>query len=148
MNTLMTPEELKAHALSFLQKEKLMVLGTSLQDQVWSATVYFVITDEFEIIFYSRPDTRHIDNLRQNPNVSAVITSSSKKNKSIQVSGVARSADGIEWNTYFPLYQAFMNKHGKHPERHQDRIVYVIKPREVWFIDEVLLGHYNRVRVI
>lgn len=146
MGILVTPEEVKLNAVKFLQSEHNMVLGTSLKDEVWSATVEFVATDEFELIFYSRPDSRHSQNIADNPNVSAVITQLPPKktgNLSIQMSGLARAADGAEWNHYYPIYEKKVKTAGKQP----DHIIYVIKPEEIWMIDEKLLGHRNRVEV-
>lgn len=146
MGTLVSKEELREHALSFLKKQEYMVIGTSLHDHVWSATVKFVVTDSFELIFYSRPDTLHSQNIEQNPHVSAVITEMPVKksgSRSIQLAGMARIADGVEWNTYYPLYK----KKVKNADSLQDYIVYVIKPEDVWMIDDKLWGIKARVQV-
>lgn len=147
MGTLVTAEELKQHALSFLKKERLMVIGTSDNDQVWSATVEYVVADDFELIFYSRPDSRHAENISKNENVSVVITEMPPKktgNKSVQLAGKARIAEGAEWNTYYPIYA----KKVKNADKQPDHIIYVIKPSEIWLLDEKLLGHRNRTKVI
>lgn len=140
------PDELREITMKFLKSRNLMVLGTSHKDKVWSATVYYVMTDDFEFIFYSRPDTRHSKNIGENENVSIVITEipvKNHKNRSIQISGIARRADGAEWNHYYPLYEAQIKQAAKYP----DHIIYVIKPEEIWMIDEKLLGHFNRVQI-
>ena len=146
MGTLLSTEELKEHALRFLKSKSLMVLGTSSNDKVWSATVYYVVTEEFEIIFYSRSDTRHTENIEINPNISVVVTEipiKSKKIKSIQLAGIARKADGADWNKYYLRYE----EKYKWAKEFPDHIIYVVKPLELWMIDEKLLGHFNRVQV-
>lgn len=146
MGTLVTAEELKQHTLAFLKKERVMVIGTSAKDQVWSATVEYVVIDGFELIFYSRPDSRHAENISKNENVSVVITEMPPKktgNKSVQIAGVARIAQGAEWNAYYPLYA----KKIKNADKQPDHIIYVVKPTELWILDEKLLGHQNRVKV-
>ncbi len=146
MGTLFSPEELKEHALKFLQERELMVLGTSLDNLVWSATVYYVATDEFELIFYSRPDTRHAENIEVNPNVSAVITEipvKNHKNRSVQIAGLARKIEGAEWNHYYSLYEKKIKQASKYP----DHIIYLVNPVEIWMINEKIFGHFNRIQV-
>ncbi len=123
-----------------------MVLGTSLDKLVWSATVYYVVTDEFEIIFYSRPDTRHAENIELNENVSVVVTEipiKNKKIKSIQLAGTARKIEGAEWNTYYSIYE----KKYEWAKEFSDHIIYLVKLLELWMIDEKLFGHFNRVQI-
>lgn len=146
MGTLVTTEELKESALQFLKKQDLMVLGTSKDNHVWSATVEYVVTDALELIFYSRPDARHSQNIKDNSNVSAVITEMPPKktgNLSIQIAGEAQRADGAEWNHYYPIYARKVKRAGDQP----DHIIYVIKPTELWIIDEKLLHSSNRTKV-
>lgn len=138
-----TKEELKAKALDFLRKQKLMVLGTSQKDLVWSATVHFAVTDKFELIFLSRPDSRHGLQIDKNPHVSGVVTSE-KTQQSIQIAGLCRIADGAEWNTYFQVFEEKFKNAGKRV----DQVVYVVNSSEVWMIDEKLVGGRLRKQVI
>lgn len=138
-----TKEQLKEKALDFLKKEKTMVLGTSTNDKVWSATVHFVETPELEIIFFSNPTSRHCQNILKNKNVSAVITNE-KMATSIQVAGTCRIADGVEWNTYFEIYA----KKVKNAAKRVDQVIYVITPEEMWMIDEKLIGGRARTQVM
>lgn len=145
-HVLLSREELKEHSLKFLKSQELMVLGTSANNNVWSATVCFAVTDTLEIVFYSRPTTRHCENIAVNSFVSVVITDmpvKAKKEQSIQIAGEARQADGAEWNVYYPLFE---KKH-TWAKSAADKIIYVIKPNEIFMIDEGLLGHHNRVQV-
>lgn len=147
MGTIVSEEELKDNAFAFLKSRNLMVLGTSAHNKVWSATVYYVVTDEFEFIFYSRPDTRHAENIETNEHVSIVVTEipvKDHKGKSIQLSGIARRADGAEWNHYYPLYEAQI----KQAATYSDHIIYVVKPTEIYMIDQKLLGTHNRIRIL
>lgn len=143
MGILITPEKLKEKALVFLAKEKTMVLGTAADDNVWSATVHFVETPEFEIIFFSNPTSRHCQNILKNKNVSAVITNE-KTVTSVQLAGTCRIADGVEWDKYFEIYA----KKVKNAAKRVDQVIYVISPTEVWMIDEKLAGGRSRTSVI
>ncbi len=141
----MNNDELGKIALGFLKKQKLMVLGTSVHNKVWSATVHFVVTPEFELIFFSRPDTRHSQNILKNPCVSAVVTDETKgKERSIQFAGTCRIADGVEWDKYFGMYAEKV----RNAEKRVDQVIYVISPSEVWLIDEKSTGHRSRILVV
>ncbi|MBP7832565.1 MAG: pyridoxamine 5'-phosphate oxidase family protein [Candidatus Levybacteria bacterium] len=143
MPMMLKPQELQEKALSFLAKERLMVLGTSLHDKVWSATVHFVETSEFEMIFFSNPSARHCQNILKNPHVSAVVTNE-KTATSIQFAGTCRIADGIEWDKYFEIYSQKV----KNAAQRVDQVIYVIKPDEVWMIDEKLTGGRSRTQIL
>lgn len=140
---MLEPQELQEKALRFLAKEKTMVLGTSHHDKVWSATVHFVETPEFEIIFLSNPQSRHCQNILKNKKVSAVITNE-KTAASIQLAGDCRIADGVEWDKYFEIYA----KRVKNASKRVDQVIYVVKPDEVWMIDEKLTGGRSRTQVL
>ncbi len=143
MSVLLSPQELKEKAISFLVKEKTMVLGTSLHNKVWSATVHFVPTEEFEIIFFSNPQSLHCQNILKNKNVSAVITNE-KTATSIQLAGTCRIADGVEWDKYFAIFA----KKVKNASKWVDQVIYVIRSSEVWMIDEKLTGGRSRTKVL
>lgn len=147
MGIIVSEEELKNHAFSFLEGKELMALATSHRDEPWATTVPFVVAPEFEIIFYSRPGARHTENIKKNNRVTGVISEipiHNNKERSVQVKGKVRKVDGVEWNTYYPLYEAKF----KNAKDFPDHIIYVIKPEEVWMIDEKIFGHKNRTRVI
>lgn len=143
MSILLDTHELQEKAIAFLAKQKTMVLGTSADNKVWSATVHFVETPEFEIIFFSNPKTRHCQNILKNKNVSAVITNE-KTVTSIQLAGECRIADGVEWDKYFEIYARKV----KNAAKRVDQVIYVITPSELWMIDEKLTGGRARTQVI
>lgn len=138
-----TREELKQKAFDFLNKEKIMVLGTSADNMVWSASMHFVETPDFEIIFFSNPKSRHCQNIFKNKNVSAVMINE-KTVTSIQLAGVCRIADGVAWDKYFEIYAGKV----KNAAKRVDQVIYVIKPEEVWMIDEKITGGRSRTQVI
>lgn len=139
----MNKEELKEKALVFLAKERIMTLGTSAKNKVWSAAVHFVETPDFEIIFFSNPTSRHCQNILENKHVSAVITNE-KTEVSIQLAGTCRIADGVEWDKYFEIY----SKKVKNASKRVDQVIYVITPEEMWMIDEKLTGGRARTQVL
>lgn len=147
MGIIVSEEELKDHAFGFLGTKELMALATSYKDEPWATTVPFVAAPAFEIIFYSRPGSKHTENIEKNDRVSAVVTEipvHNNKERSVQITGKVRKIDGVEWNTYYPLYESRFPEAKDYP----DHIIYVLKPEEVWIIDEKIFGHKNRTRVI
>lgn len=143
MTILLEQHELRDKALGFLEKQTTMVLGTATHNNVWSASVHFVTTPDFEVIFFSNPNSRHCQNILENRNVSAVITNE-KTAASIQLAGTCRIADGVEWDTYFDIYA----KKVKNAAKRVDQVIYVITPTELWMIDEKLTGGRARTQVV
>ena len=147
MGVIVSEEQLKDHAYDFLEGKELMALATSHKDEPWATTVPYVIAPEFEMIFYSRPGSKHTENIEKNNRVTAVITEipiHNNKERSVQVKGRVRKIDGVEWNTYYPLYEAKFPTAKNYP----DHIIYVLQPEEIWMIDEKTFGHKNRNRVL
>lgn len=147
MGIIVTGEELKDHAFDFLEGKELMALATSHKDEPWAVTIPYVVTPEFEMIFYSRPGVSYAQNLEKNDRVSVVITEipiHNNKLRSIEIKGRVRKVDGVEWNTYYPLYERQFPEARNFP----DHIIYVVKPEEVWMIDEKVFGHNDRTKVL
>ena len=59
--------------LKYFKGNRLMALGTSFKDRPWSATVFFAFDEKFNILFFSREDTRHCENIKNNKFVSVAI---------------------------------------------------------------------------
>lgn len=135
--------------LEYMEANRLMSLGTSLKDKPWLATVFYVSDEKMNIFFYSREDTRHCVNIAKNTNVSVVINHTWKypdgKEKAIQLAGKASKVSKSDYARCYKMYKKLFTRAD---EFKSDHILYVIKPTEVWYLDEKLFGHFNRVRAI
>ena len=135
--------------LKYMKDNRLMSLGTSLKDKPWLATVFYASDEKMNILLYSREDTRHCVNIAKNPNVSVVINHTWKYSngqlKAIQLAGKASRVSKVD---YLDFYRIYKTRFKWADEFKSDHILYVIKPTEVWYLDEKLFGHFNRVRVI
>lgn len=84
----------RAKALQFLKSHSLAALATVANDNVpHVASVYYVVDDELNIYCVSREGTRKFQNIKQNPNVSLVITDEETA-ETVQLTG--RADTGLE----------------------------------------------------
>jgi uncharacterized protein YhbP (UPF0306 family) len=85
-------EKDKKEVLDFLSKHKLMSIGTYYK-LPWSACVYYLFDDNFNLYFVSNPKTKHCVNISKNSKVSIVIVNSEQdpegKKKGFQARGIA-----------------------------------------------------------
>ena len=72
----------------WLKEHKYCVLSTSYEDNPWSATVNYMVDDDFNIYISTSPDSLKFKNLLQNPTVSLVIDEQTKEG-TLQIQGVA-----------------------------------------------------------
>lgn len=135
--------------LEYMGANHLMTLGTSLKDKPWLATVLYAFDGNLRIFFYSNENTRHCVNISKNPNVSVVINHTWRypdgKEKAIQLAG---RASKVAKKDYVRWYDIYKSRFKRADEFKSDHILYVIEPTEVWYLDEKLFGHFNRVKVI
>jgi hypothetical protein len=74
-----------------------MTLATCAGDIPWAATVFYA-SDDFELYFFSSPDSRHCQNLSVNPRVAATIQEDYKdwrEIKGIQLEGKIVLVEGV-----------------------------------------------------
>ena len=135
--------------LEYMRDNRLMSLGTSLNDKPWLATVFYAFDEKMNIFFYSRGDTRHCRNIAENSNVSATINHTWRypdgKLKAIQLAGKASKVSKTDHSKYYRIYKT---RFKWADEFNSDHVLYVIKPKEMWYIDEKLFGHFHRVKII
>lgn len=138
-----------AHVLAYLKKNRLMALGTSLLNKPWAATVFFAYDKNFDILFYSREDTRHCAQIQKNPYVSIVINHNWKEKdgliKGLQITGRASAALRKDYAHYYAIYKS---RFPWADEFTSDHRLYLITPIEIWYIDQKLFGHFNRVKIM
>ena len=132
----------------YLGKNRLMTLGTATNNKPWAATVFYAFDKKFNLIFYSRSDTKHCQHIKRNPYVAVVINhhwrNADGTIKGLQITGRASKVSTRDYPRIYVLYK----KRFKWAEDFaSDHILYLIKPIEVWYIDQKLFGHFNRVRM-
>ena len=87
-------EQIVKDALTFAQKKKLAVISTVAPSGIpESAMVLFYLDDNFNFYFITRSDSRKVDNLMTNKNVSVVIGTELGVS-TLQMSGIADSVSG------------------------------------------------------
>lgn len=135
--------------IQYLRRNRLMTLGTSLNNKPWAATVFFAFDKNLHLLFYSREDTRHSQHIKRNPHVSIVINHDWKDKRGfirgLQIIGRAAKVLPKDYSHYYYIYKSRFQWADDFAE---DHILYIIKPKEVWYIDQKLFGHFYRVRVI
>ena len=148
MNSQVSQKRKVAAVLNYLAKNRLMTLGTSFKNKPWVATTFFAFDNKFNIIFYSRDDTKHSREIRKNANVSVVINHTWKQAgggiNGLQMTGRASKVSKKDYVHHCSLYKKRFSWADDFVSDHR---LYIIKPKEIWLIDEKLFGHFHRVRV-
>ena len=79
-----------------LQDGKMMQLATSLKDQPWCCTVYFVANENKDIYWISKPNRRHSQEIMKNPKASATVPTKFVPGQSIAALQVEGEASLVE----------------------------------------------------
>ena len=79
----------KKEIINHLEKYKLMSVGTYFR-LPWSAPVYYLFDEDFNLYFVSNPKTKHCQNISKNPKVSVVIADPNQDPKGNKVGFQAR----------------------------------------------------------
>ncbi len=90
-------DQLKQEILRYIETHNTMTLATSMGDVPWAATVFYA-SDDFELYFFSAPDSRHGQNLAANPRLGVTIQEDYhnwREIKGIQIEGTARMVDSL-----------------------------------------------------
>lgn len=136
-----------------------LTLSTSHGDYPWISPVYFAADEEFKFYFISRRDSRHAQNIRNQPNVAVAIFNSTctpGQCDGVQLNATAReleAADEVTYGARVLFSRRFddekqLEKH-LDPTRYQgDELmrIYEITPQEVFVVDKEKPNDY-RVQV-
>jgi len=135
--------------VEYLGRNRLMTLGTAERNKPWLATLFYAYDKKLNLYFYSREDTRHCQYLKKNPSVSVAINHDWRNPdgtiKGLQIAGRARKIPQKNYQRCYALYKSRFRWADEFAEDHK---LYVIKPLEIWYIDEKLFGHFYRVRML
>ena len=91
------PDDLKTQILGYLQSHRTMTLGTCQDNIPWNATVFYA-SDDLDLYFFSAPDSRHCQNLRDNTRVAVTIQEDYadwREIKGIQLEGTVEGIDSL-----------------------------------------------------
>lgn len=89
--------ELEEQVLAYLKTHNTMTLATCTDNVPWAATVFYA-NDGWQLYFFSSPEARHSQNLRQNLRVAVTIQEDYhdwRTIKGIQLEGRVTLVDGI-----------------------------------------------------
>ncbi len=143
---------IKEELLAYLKTQKLMALATC-DKQVWSAPVYFVACDDLSLYFASSDKTRHIRQIKANPEVAFSIYDSTQKFKDhkigVQGQGTCKKLTKTEeaevacdlWNKTIADGKKMLDPHVVFGG------LFKITPTEIKFMNEPLWG-LDKYRVI
>ncbi|HET8562282.1 MAG TPA: pyridoxamine 5'-phosphate oxidase family protein [Candidatus Binatia bacterium] len=107
------PDELKEQILKYLETHNTMTLATCAGEVPWAATVFYA-SDSLRLYFFSVPDSRHCQNLTDNPRVAVTIQEDYhdwRKIKGIQLEGKVVRVDSVTEKA-----KAMATYAGKYPE--------------------------------
>lgn len=124
-----------------------MGLATSGEKGIWAATVYYAYDEKFNLYFFSNPETVHCLNIAVNPQVAVTIHQQQHgawSVRGIQYKGTAKRIGADKKSAEYKIYQ----KRYLWARMFGDHEVYQIVPDEVWYLDNKLLGHHFRIKVI
>jgi len=124
-----------------------MALATAFSSAPWVANVFFAYDKHCNLFFFSKEDTVHCKNILKNPEVAVGIHQFSGKPllvKGLQLRGKAKKVKEVKYVKSFALY---LKRYPWAVRFLADHVLYKIEPTEIYYIDQELFGHFNRVRV-
>jgi uncharacterized protein YhbP (UPF0306 family) len=83
-NDVMTPQEIEQTIREYIDQIIHMSLATCADNAPWVCEVHFAVDDELNIYFRSLNDTRHCQEIAQNPNVAGNIVTQHFKNQRVR----------------------------------------------------------------
>jgi uncharacterized protein YhbP (UPF0306 family) len=138
----------RTNILKFLSKNRLMSLATVAGNKPWAATAFFAYDKNCNILFYSREDTKHCRDIAKNQNVAVTFNQwngTPNSIKGLQIVGRA-SKIPISSSSFSSLYSIYRTRYPWAEKFKSDHTLYVIRPKEIYYIDQALFGHFFRVR--
>lgn len=134
----------KQKLLKFLKSLKFMSVST-YDKHLWTAWVYYVIDDDFNLYFVSQPDTDHCKSILKNGEIACAIADSHQKvtDKKIgaQLYGTASQLTNIQqlkwmlklWNKINPGVEKIINIKNIQTKQIKSRVFKVVPKKIKWF---------------
>lgn len=137
-----------------LSRQHLLALATHGDGGPWACTLAFAFDERFDIVFLSRRDTRHVQEIRDDPRVAAAIHAPGRdrdpsKSRGAQLAGTAAILSGADAREALEVYtDRFKEARGQVTvERLRARKACAVRisPDRIWYRDHEALG--GRVEV-
>lgn len=143
--------EYRTKVLEYLANNKLMTVATSGRHGIWSATVFFAFDEECNLVFFSRDDTWHAENISDNSSVAVTINQMWGKPgypMGIQIQGQAQRLQDVGKDKLLQgLKHAYKTRY-PWVRFYSDHSYYSIVPSQLWYLDKAYFGHHNRVQIM
>lgn len=146
-------EQIMMSIKHILEQNMLLTLSTfdKKLNQPCSSTAYYVFDKEFNLYFWSSPDTIHSKNIKQNPKVAVNIFDSKQKwgtfLKGVQMFGKCRPVNNKElllggslYLKRFPKVMQFVKKIFDFNSKELETKMYKIEINKIKVFDEELFG--------
>jgi uncharacterized protein len=148
----MTREELETTMIRFMDSFTTMTLACCLDDEPWAAPVYYA-RQEFDLVFFSSPRSRHCSVYEKNPRAGASIHANSegwKDIKGLQMEGRVQTVSstlslGKATATFvrrYPFVKEFLGGSPGLSREIADKMtrvaLYVFRPSSIRYLDNAL----------
>ncbi|MFV0482445.1 MAG: pyridoxamine 5'-phosphate oxidase family protein [Campylobacteraceae bacterium] len=108
MNSNSLHVKMQKEFLDLIKEHHVLNLSTCKDNEPWSASCFYAFNEEENyFVFASSKDTKHIQNIEGNPNVSGTITLETKEVgliQGLQFSGSVKEASSTAKKLYFKTY--------------------------------------------
>lgn len=138
----------KEKLLVFLKSLKFMSVST-YDHHLWTAWVYYVIDDNFNLYFVSQPDTDHCKSILKNGEIACAIADSHQKvtdkKIGVQLYGTASQLNNLQqlrwmlnvWNKVNPGIEKVINLKNMQKKVIKSRVFKVIPKKIKWYNEEL-----------
>lgn len=144
---------LKEVAARYLDEGRTMQLATSVNNQPWICTVYYVTDEELNFYWLSFPSRRHSQDISENNKVAAAIQIKTDLPViGIQFEGeasIVKDSNLIEkvMSLYIKKYDSGHKFHERFLSANNMHEMYMIKPKDIYLFDEVNNPEQGRVKL-
>lgn len=133
--------------LEYFEGNRLMTLGTVSRGKPWGATVFFAFDARLNIFFYSRLDTKHAAHIAKNSSVSVVINQDYGTVGRVKGMQIVGSAALVPEKDLKKCYTIYRKRFSWADDFKGDHRLYVVRPAEIYYIDQKRFGHFFRVKM-
>ena len=140
---MITEQEIRRDALSFLRDNTTAVIGTSHDDVPRASTLYFINDDDFTFYFITKANTSTGSNLLHNPHA-AIVVGTGPEHITVQANGACLPViDEAEKEALFQRFQSMFDKEGVKVKpidevyryKDKEKIIFKLTPSEVAFLN-------------
>jgi uncharacterized protein YhbP (UPF0306 family) len=131
---------------AYLRQAMMMQIATARDNEPWCCTVFFAFDDKWNLYWMSKPNTKHSQDIEQNPHVAGTIvlqqdSRSGATVRGLQFAGVAEVLSGDEGALGAECYRSRLGREaslledirsGKNPHK-----IYRIQPAKLILFDRL-----------